>query len=300
MSTPAEKRSPTPITPNMLRKWRLPGPGNKYERGSVLVLGGARRTPGAAMLAGISALRVGAGRLTLAVSEAVAVQLAVAVPEAGVVGLPEVGKGSVRWPGTDALSEELDAADVVLIGPGLDSPNETRALLKRFLAEYQPGGSTCLVLDAYALGVLPDLGEDLQPWGGRVILTPNSTEASYLLGRETGDPVMDAVEIARKYGAVVASRGVVAEGDGAAAESEGPWELTTGYGGLGTSGSGDVLAGAVAGLRARGTTEAQAACWGSHLHASAGDRLASRKGSVGYLARELADELPPLMMELGT
>ena len=70
--------------------------------------------------------------------------------------------------------------------------------------------------------------------------------------------------------------------------------------GLGTPGSGDVLAGAIAGLRARGTTDAQAACWGSHLHAAAGDRLASRKGCPGYRARELADELPPLMMELGT
>ena len=66
------------------------------------------------------------------------------------------------------------------------------------------------------------------------------------------------------------------------------WEITTGHGGLGTSGSGDVLSGTIAGLRARGTTDAQAACWGTHLHAAAGDRLASRLGGLGYLARELA------------
>jgi NAD(P)H-hydrate repair Nnr-like enzyme with NAD(P)H-hydrate dehydratase domain len=75
------------------------------------------------------------------------------------------------------------------------------------------------------------------------------------------------------------------------------FKITTGYGGLGTSGSGDVLAGAIAGLRARGTTSAQAACWGTHLHASAADRLASRLGPLGFLARELADELPALMLE---
>jgi NAD(P)H-hydrate repair Nnr-like enzyme with NAD(P)H-hydrate dehydratase domain len=80
----------------------------------------------------------------------------------------------------------------------------------------------------------------------------------------------------------------------------GHWEITTGHSGLGTSGSGDVLSGIIAGLRARGTTNAQAACWGTHLHAAAGDRLASRLGGLGYLARELTEELPPLMMELSS
>ncbi|WP_319004637.1 NAD(P)H-hydrate dehydratase [Arthrobacter sp. SO3] len=78
------------------------------------------------------------------------------------------------------------------------------------------------------------------------------------------------------------------------------WEITTGHSGLGTSGSGDVLSGTIAGLRARGASDAQAACRGTHLHAAAGDRLASRLGSLGYLARELTEELPPLMMELSS
>ena len=99
-------------------------------------------------------------------------------------------------------------------------------------------------------------------------------------------------ELADKYQAVVSCQGVIAEPGGSL------WEITTGHSGLGTSGSGDVLSGAIAGLRARGTTDAQAACWGTHLHAAAGDRLASRLGGLGYLARELSEELPPLMMEL--
>ena len=99
----------------------------------MLVIGGARRTPGAALLAGTAALRAGAGRLTLAVAESVAVQLAVTLPEAGVIGLPESDGGSVGASGLEALSEDLDAADAVLIGPGLDDIDETEALLRELL-----------------------------------------------------------------------------------------------------------------------------------------------------------------------
>ncbi|MGZ4660773.1 MAG: NAD(P)H-hydrate dehydratase, partial [Arthrobacter sp.] len=82
--------SPVPVTPSLLRDWRLPAPGaDKYSRGSVLVVGGARSTPGAALLAGVSALRAGAGKLTLAVAGSVAVQLGVAVPECGAIAMPE-------------------------------------------------------------------------------------------------------------------------------------------------------------------------------------------------------------------
>ncbi|MGI8954021.1 MAG: NAD(P)H-hydrate dehydratase, partial [Nocardioidaceae bacterium] len=81
----------------MLREWALPSAGDdKYSRGRVAVVGGARKTPGAAMLAGLAALRVGAGHMTLAVAESVAVQMAVAVPEFGVIGLRETPSGSVR------------------------------------------------------------------------------------------------------------------------------------------------------------------------------------------------------------
>ena len=310
----------TLITPTLLRSWPLPSAGaDKYSRGAVLVVGGGRRTPGAALLAGTAALRAGAGRVTLAVAESVAVQLAVMLPEAGVIGLPEAQGGSVGDAGLEDLLEDYDSADVVLIGPGLDDIGQTEALLRGLLehdSSRKSGEAPTLVLDAYALGALPKLAGELAPWAGRLILTPNPTEAGILLGRDFEDLAADALEIAAKYRAVVSCQGVIAgppgEGsagtgnpDGGSPDSDSPvtgdhWEITTGYGGLGTSGSGDILAGAIAGLRARGTTDAQAACWGTHLHATAGDRLASRVGSLGYLARELADELPALMMELGT
>jgi NAD(P)H-hydrate repair Nnr-like enzyme with NAD(P)H-hydrate dehydratase domain len=91
---------------------------------------------------------------------------------------------------------------------------------------------------------------------------------------------------------VVALRGAVATPDGDL------WVSGAGQAGLGTSGSGDVLAGLVAGLLARGAEPAQAAVWGSHLHATAGERLAARVGPLGYLARELLDEAPAVLTEL--
>jgi NAD(P)H-hydrate repair Nnr-like enzyme with NAD(P)H-hydrate dehydratase domain len=306
----------------MLRDWPLPGGGSgKDDRGSVLVIGGARMTPGAVLLAGVAALRSGAGRLTLAVAESVAVPLAVALPEAGVLRLPETASGTVKGSSAAAaLAAPFEAADAVLIGPGLDDKDEATALLRGLLkvtAEKQP---PAIILDAFALGSLPELAGELGPWAGRLILTPNVTEAGILLGHDAGRLARVVPEIAEKYGAVVSCQGVIAQPSGAGGgdggrdggrartgaggrsgggAGAGLWEITTGHSGLGTSGSGDVLSGTIAGLRARGTTDAQAACWGTHLHAAAGDRLASRLGGLGYHAREHTDELPPRMLELG-
>ncbi|WP_235436525.1 NAD(P)H-hydrate dehydratase [Pseudarthrobacter siccitolerans] len=322
MSTRSEANPRTLVTPSLLREWPLPAPGeDKYSRGSVLVIGGARATPGAALLAGTAALRAGAGKLTLAVAESVAVQVAVALPECGAMGLPETAEGSVTGEGLDRISSYLDRADAILVGPGLDDPELAEELLRALLEREagtdsgsgasgsggagsgagNAGGGPAVVLDAYALGGLLKLGDQLEPWKGRLILTPNPKEAAVLLEREVEDLAADVAEIADKFQAVVSCQGLIARPSGGDAPEESElWQMTTGYGGLGTSGSGDVLAGAIAGLRARGTTGAQAACWGTHLHAAAADRLASRRGPLGFLARELADELPALMLELNT
>ena len=125
------------VTPTLLRAWPLPGGGSgKDDRGSVLVIGGARMTPGAVLLAGVAALRSGAGRLTLAVAESVAVHLAVALPEAGVLRLPETTSGTVKGSSAAAvLAAPVEAADAVLIGPGLDDKDEAsiRAMVDRIV-----------------------------------------------------------------------------------------------------------------------------------------------------------------------
>jgi len=284
------------LTPALLRDWSLPKVGDsKYGRGDVLVIGGARATPGAALLAGLAALRMGAGRLSLCVAESVAVALAVALPEAGVTGVAETSTGAVSGGGVRALADSVASADALLIGPGLDDGDETAKLLDAVIGLL--GADTTAVLDAYALGALAQLGGN-DELSGRLVLTPNPGEARMLLDTEVGDSVEEraeaAVEIARRFGAVVSCQGVVADTDA------NTWLSSTGHGGLATSGSGDVLAGSVTGLVARGASLPQAACWATHLHAVAGDRLAARVGPTGFLARELLDELPVVLTELTT
>ncbi|WP_200941635.1 NAD(P)H-hydrate dehydratase [Cellulomonas sp. Leaf395] len=278
------------ITPALLRGWPLPADAtSKYGRGQVVVVGGARSTPGAALLAGVAALRVGAGRLTMAVARSVAVPLAIQIPEAGVVGLPETEEGSPDGTGTEQLMDDLRTADAVLVGPGLDDPERTIALLEA-LTDGIPG-KVPMLLDAFALGILPRIPEVAERLAGRLVLTPNPKEAAFLLGVDEIDD-QSCSRIARKYDATVTCQGRIAAPDGSR------WEVSTGLPGLATSGSGDVLAGTLVGLLARGADPAQATCWATHLHAAAGDRLATRIGSLGYLARELPDELPVLLDEL--
>ncbi|MCS5713602.1 NAD(P)H-hydrate dehydratase [Herbiconiux sp. CPCC 205716] len=290
---------PVVVTPGVLRDWPLPGPGSsKYDRGQVLVVGGDRRSPGAALLAAEATLRVGAGRLTIALAESVALTAAVALPESGVVPLPE-SAGHIDGGSIDVAADDLGSADAVLVGPGLDDADEAKRMLDR-LPELLDD-STVVVLDAYALGVLPD-SSARESLAGRLVLTPNVGEAGRLLAStddaelaEGDDPDLGAVAraVAREYDAVVSCQNHVAHPDGRL------WVVGTGHGGLGTSGSGDVLAGAITGLCARGTSLEQAAVWATHAHAAAGDRLAVRVGPLGFLASELLSELPRVLVEVG-
>jgi hydroxyethylthiazole kinase-like uncharacterized protein yjeF len=280
---------PTPITSALLRDW----PPEHEVGGTVLVVGGARRVPGAVLLSGIAALRTGAVTLQLAVAERHASALGLAVPEALVVGLPETESGAVSRDAADVLADLVPDARSLVIGPGLTDAEETGALLERLLplvAADRP-----VVLDAYALGAIGTHPELAKPVHGRLVVTPNTTEAAYLLGRPD-EPVRDyvwaAVEIAERHQAVVNLMGVVAEPGGRV------WRDGTGHVGLSTSGSGDVLAGLAGGLLTRGGDPAQAVCWASHAHAMAGQRLVPRTGLAGMLARELLDEVPLVLVEL--
>lgn len=283
MPSPCEPRV---ITPRLLRDWPLPVPeGGKDARGTVLVIGGSRFTPGAVLLAGVAALRAGAGVLQLAVSESTAAALSIQVPEALVIGLPETPDGSVAGQPPDRLVDLVARAGVIAIGPGLDNVDETQTLLRNVLDVAAP--ETAVVLDAYALGALsrdPDLLVNRpQP----VVLTPNLVEAHYLLGREPGEDLIAAATLlADRYAAVVSLYGHIATPGGQT------WREESADTGLGTSGSGDVRAGIVAGLLSCGADGAQAACWGAYAHAASGQGLAPRFGRIGFLARELLDEVP--------
>src|SRR5689334_22341084 len=114
------------LTSARLRAWPLPldDDGDKYARGTVLVIGGSIRTPGAVLLGGLAALRVGAGRLQLATVEDHAPALGVGVPEAMVDGLRSLATGGIDpAPAIERLAAPVAAADAVLFGPGMEDPD---------------------------------------------------------------------------------------------------------------------------------------------------------------------------------
>ena len=270
------------VTPDELRSWPLPDPGDsKYSRGRVVVVGGSLTAPGAVALAGVSALRVGAGRLTLIVPPTVAVPLALVVPEAGVFEFGDDGALS-----SDARGE-LKNADAVLVGPGLADPGVTRRVLTE-VQEAMPPDSP-LILDAFALGVLPGLDDETATWANPLILTPNRDEAAILLGEDSARDETDLDRIADRYGAAVSCYGVVSR-PGARG-----WRIPSDTPGLATSGSGDVLAGAVLGLAGRADDTTQAAVWATFLHIAAGADLAAEVGSIGFLARQISERLPGVL-----
>ena len=290
-------RRASAVTRASLRRWPLPEAsegGDKDARGRVLVVGGARELPGAVLLAGVGALRAGAGKLQLAAPRSVAAVLGVAVPEALVVWLPETRAGGVAPSAAADVARRAERVDALLVGPGMVDDAAILRLLRGVVPRL--GAEVTLVLDAGAITALAGAGDLLHSLGGRAVLTPHAGEIATMLGVEraavAADPAGTARRAARELGAVVALKGPVshiATPDGALHVYRG------GSVGLATSGSGDTLAGVVAGLAARGAAPAQAAAWGVFLHGEAGNVLARRVGRVGYLARELLAEIPGLM-----
>ncbi|GAB2959713.1 NAD(P)H-hydrate dehydratase [Amycolatopsis acidiphila] len=279
----------TPISSALLREWPVPAD----DRGTAFVLGGARTVPGAVLLTGTAALRAGAGTLQLGASERHAVALGVAVPESSVFGLPETAGGAISRDAADVLADVLPQARAVVIGPGLTDADETFALLERVLPLVSADAR--LVLDAFALGALSRQPALVKSWAGHVVLSPNHVEAAFLLDRakeEIDDYERAAAEIADRYQAVVTLMGAIATPAGDL------WVDGGGHIGLATSGSGDVLAGLIGGFLARAADPAQAACWATHVHAMAGQRLIPRTGLTGLLARDLVGEVGAVISEL--
>ena len=131
---PPSSPEPTLVTPQVLRNWELPDPtGGKNARGSILVVGGSSQTLGAVLLAAEAALRAGAGKLQVATAESVAPFAATALPEALVRALPQSSSGAIRAEAADAVRDLAEAADAVLIGPGMMDEEETRGFGDRLL-----------------------------------------------------------------------------------------------------------------------------------------------------------------------
>lgn len=276
--------------PAWLADHPLPDPfstDNKEERGRVLVVGGSTQVPGAAWLAGRAALHAGAGKLHVGTTASTSVALAARLPEAMVTALPADAQGEIARlnPG---IRTAAASADGVLVGPGMAERTPTR----RLVADLVSLACSPCVLDAGGISGWKALA-DASMIG---VVTPHTGEMATAAGVTREEVEASPLEIARQFAraarCVVVMKGVPTyvvdrEGDALEYHVAAP--------GLGTSGSGDVLAGLIAGLVARGAAPRTAAAWGVWLHGESGRALGERIGPVGYLAREISPEVPRLM-----
>lgn len=276
--------------------WRaahpLPDPetdADKNDRGRVLLVGGARFVPGALALTGEAVLRVGAGKLQMATVDAVASALGVLIPEAAMIALPMRDDGEIAQEAVNVLANLVHRCDLLLIGPGMSATPETGVLVSGLLGLSPPA----LLLDAAALTCASV--DDLKRASARtsLILTPHHGEMARLADCDprnvAADPAEMVLDMARRTGAVIALKSAetwIAGPDGTILH------YTGGCSGLGIGGSGDVLAGIIGGLVARGASPMIATAWGVALHGAAGQQATKEIGKIGFLARELLPRLP--------
>lgn len=276
-----------------LKKHPLPeiGSGDKNERGSILIIAGSRDVPGAALLCALAAMRAGAGRLQIATVDTVAPHLAMAMPEAMVVGMAQGRDGGFAPSTVRLLAERAAKAHAVVAGPGLQRGRVAEQLAGALLKN-----GNLLALDAALLHALPAREKDAKRAEKQPILLPHAGELASLLECDAeeieNDPLAAGRACAERYDAVTLVKGVesfIVAPDGSA------FHYAGGGPGLGISGSGDTLAGIVGGLLARGCDPLTALLWGVWCHGEAGRRLGEKVGTLGYLAREIVNEVPGLL-----
>jgi len=289
-------REPIVVDTNLLREFPLPhhpSDADKEDRGLAFVIAGSPELPGAAVLAGLGALRSGAGKLRMATCETVALALGIAIPEASVIAFREDQEGCIHPEAIAPLVGRCGDAASLTLGPGMQKGVGLTSFIEALLAG---GGDFPLVLDAAALGVLKPLSHYLRSWTGGSILLPHAGEMAQLLDRDRdsiqNDPLPAVRAAAAMYGSIALIKGewsFIATPDGRSFRFHG------GGVGLATSGSGDTLAGIVGGLAARGADALASVLWGVYLHGEAGRLLSRQVGRIGFLAREILNHVPRLM-----
>jgi len=261
----------------------------KFTSGNVVVIGGSPGLTGAPAMAAMAAQRAGAGYVTLAAAASLELAFAARLLEAMFAPLAEDG-GQLGAPAVPEALDRLERAAAVVVGPGLGRAAPTRD----FVCALAGSIAVPLVLDADGLNALStDYAELLRDRGAATILTPHSGELGRLLGVSSADVdagrLDHAREAARRARAIVVLKGddtLVAMPDGRVAVSRG------GAPGLATAGTGDVLAGVIAALVARGASPEQAACAGVHAHLRAGRRAGDAHGPDHVIASDVIRALP--------
>lgn len=280
------------INSALLRGWPLPKPDSdtdKEGRGTVLIAGGSAQVPGGLVLSGVAALRAGAGKLQLAAPQSIAVPVGIAVIEAGVFPLSEASNGSLGKRAGRDLVEVAESANAILIGPGMLDDKVAGAFAKEFL-RHRP--DCPLVIDAACIGGL----SASKRLDAKTVLTPHAGEMASLFDVSKKSVEESPAEFAVKASAALDAVIVMKGATTFIATTDDLFSYSSGDVGLATSGSGDVLSGIIVGLLARGTPPDEAAVWGVAVHGAAGNALAKRVGEIGFLARELLDEIPRAMI----
>ena len=272
---------------------------SKDDYGKLLIIGGSARLPGAALLSARAALRSGCGTVRVAAPRSVASLLALQVPELMAVPLPETEEGTASEAAYNVLERQFAPCDAVVLGPGLDDSPEVRALCLRVLAECP----LPMVVDATALVAIgaqeenqPELGVGRAPR----VFTPHDAEMAGLCGgmvpqeRVMYARLDFASEWAHSHDATLVLKGqrtLIADAKGAT------FRNLAGTRGMGTAGSGDVLAGIIGSFLAQRMNPLRSAVWGVHAHALAGERAAAQRGDDGMMASDFLEELPYVLRE---
>ncbi len=270
--------------------------GHKGTYGKVLVVAGSRGMSGGAVLCGHSALRSGAGVVQVACPADVQPVVATAYPGYTTLGLRQHADGSFGEGVVEELVEAARGADVLAIGPGLGRESGTIAFVRRLLAGVK---ETPVVLDADGLFAVSPFAEEFRrqvPF----VLTPHPAEFARLTGaaspKTDAERAEQAVAFAQKFAGVLLLKGsgtLVTDGSRL-------YRNATGNPGMGTGGSGDVLAGVIAALVGQGLSAFDAAVLGAWVHGRAGDLGAKQLGQTALTAPDLIDYLPAAFQELET
>ena len=268
---------------------------HKGHFGFALIVGGSRGMAGAVALAGMAALRGGAGLVRLAVPGGCLDTVAAFEPSYMTLPLPDDSDGRISTEAFDTILQWTDWATVLALGPGLGRSPGLDELVGRLYREVPKP----MVVDADALNALATQSEVLAQAAGPRILTPHPGEFARLISKRLTGERADtaAVELAARCGIVLVLKGhrtLTTDGDRQARN-------TTGNPGLATGGAGDVLTGLITALACQGLEPFEAAQLGVHLHGLSGDCAAAAElGEASLIASDLVEFLPDAFEELRT
>lgn len=267
-----------------------PAGSNKGLYGHVLVIGGSVGKAGSVAMAGMSALRVGAGLATVATAHSALPTIAGFHPELMTEPLKETTDGTIAATALDRIAALAKGKSVLAIGPGISRFPETSELVRTLVNQ----NDVPIVLDADGLNAFDRRTNEMNGKNRLLVITPHPGEMARLVGCSVADVQKDRLGVARNFArerelivVLKGNRTLVVQPNGEA------WVNTTGNPGMSTGGTGDILTGMVAGMIAQHRNDALlAVCAAVHLHGLAGDVMRESVGEHSMVATDLLRGLP--------